>query len=127
MRDASREVIEEAASGPGQFALTDAHEFVTQELGELRLAAACALQAAGFTSGHLASGTCASRLRILCARHRCRSDRGNATSSARIRPGAPSLQTSSRSHKLRFLRSRRKPRQLAVSPFVPGARPSSTL
>jgi hypothetical protein len=53
------------------------------------------------------SGTLPRRLRIRWARHRCRSARGKQVSTARIRPGAPSVTTSRGSASpRRFLRPR---------------------
>jgi hypothetical protein len=73
------------------------------------------------------SGTLLCRFGILCARHLCRRLLGNASSKARTSPGAPSVTPRIGSASPRLLRSRRTPRQLAVSSLVPGARPNSTL
>src|SRR5881296_3903696 len=124
MSDAGVEVIAEALHHCGQLPLVGGHEVVAQygrESGRRCLVAPARPQC---DLGPLAL---LRRLRIRWTRHRWRSARGKQVSTARIRPGAPSVTASSGSAKPRRLRSSKNAVQLAVSSFVPGARCSRTL
>src|SRR5215203_3619907 len=73
------------------------------------------------------SRTLTARLRIRCARLRCRAERGKHSSIARMIPGAPSETTSSGSPRPRPRMSWKKARTVSVSSFDPAIRCSRTL
>src|SRR3954451_17297954 len=73
-------------------------------------------------SGHRSVGTLTARLRIRCARQRCRAERGKHSSIARMIPGAPSETTSSGAPRPRPRMSWKKARTVSVSSFDPAIR-----
>ncbi len=75
------------------------------------------------TSACIPAGTLARTFLARWMRHRWRSALGKACSIAAIRPGAPSLMTSSGEGRPRSLRSARKSSQASADSPVPGARP----
>src|SRR5829696_463715 len=83
--------------------------------------------ARALNSGHRSVGTLTARLRIRCARQRCRAERGKHSSIARMIPGAPSETTSSGSPRPRPRMSWKKARTVSVSSFDPAIRCSRTL
>ena len=126
MGDAGVEIVEETLHERGELALVGADEIVAQERRQRR-------------RGRLVTGAGADRdLRPLTVRrlapeiaeamHEAALAHGPwaHVSTARIRPGAPSVMAKRGTGSPRRLRSSKKAVQLAVSSLVPGARWSST-